>query len=468
MYRFLTVLFCFTVWQAVSQPTQMNLLSHWRDPKIEGSSAYNNSFNEAWGLWVNGREYAIIGSTFGTHFIDITDPRKPVEVARVKGAESSRNVVHRDYDDYKCYLYAVCDEGNSSLQIMDISQLPNKVEVVYDSNEFMTRVHNIYIDVDKGRLYTCAENTQNGFNALGVYDLSNPTKPVPLAKHRIFGDIVSSHVHDAFVRNDTAYLNCGESGFAVMDFKNAAKPKPIFTLHPNEYLESGYNHSGWLTPNGKTYVMADENWGAMLKVMDFSKPDQAKVVSYLTVQGLENIAIPHNPLVSCDYAYVAYYYNGLQVYNLKDPKNPKQEYFYPTSKIANRESYEGAWGTYSYLPSGNIVVADMQDGMFLIEGIEKPCNTVKNCNTINASTEAVPQNVPLFWKTSADGLVINPVIEIVSISMNNLDGKAIRSFDFSNQQSDAIELSLSDLELGFYAMHVVYKNGHKQVYKILL
>ena len=56
-------------------------------------------------------------------------------------------VIHRDYHDFSGYLYIVCDEGSSStLQIIDITNLPNSVNTVYDSDILFTRAHNIFID----------------------------------------------------------------------------------------------------------------------------------------------------------------------------------------------------------------------------------------------------------------------------------------------------------------------------------
>ncbi|MBV6473067.1 MAG: hypothetical protein JPMHGGIA_01338 [Saprospiraceae bacterium] len=368
---------------SIAQVQQMQLLGHWRDSSIVGSKAYDNAFNEAWGIAVNGHEYAIIGSTSGTHLIDITDPGAPFERMLIPGAFNGEGVIHRDYDDYKCHLYAVCDEGNSTLQIIDFSQLPDTARVVYDSREFMTRVHNIYIDIPKGRLYTCAESGSTGFFALGLYDISNPGKPTFIGHYNRFGDITASHVHDAFVRNDTAYLNCGPDGFAIVDFSDPQNPNAIFTARPNEYPFAGYNHSGWLTPDGKTYVMADENHGLPLKIYDLTNIEEAKVVSVLYPGRDCSIAIPHNPLVSCRYAYVSYYYDGLQVYDISDPAKPVLTHYYPTSALPNQKSYKGSWGNYPYLPSGNIVVADMQNGLFIIKGIEDACNKVYNCTTVD-------------------------------------------------------------------------------------
>ena len=66
------------------------------------------------------------------------------------------------------YLYVVCDEGSSStLQIIDVSNLPNSVNTVYDSNQLFTKSHNIFIDTATAKLYACASNT-----AMDIYSLS--------------------------------------------------------------------------------------------------------------------------------------------------------------------------------------------------------------------------------------------------------------------------------------------------------
>ena len=48
---------------------------------------------------------------------------------------------------------------------------------------------------------------------MDVYSLNSPTNPTLIYSYNSVG-----HVHDAFVRNDTAFLNCGNDGLRVMDF----------------------------------------------------------------------------------------------------------------------------------------------------------------------------------------------------------------------------------------------------------
>ena len=119
---------------------------------------------------------------------------------------------YQDYNDYNGYLYAVCDEGSSStLQIIDISNLPISVYVVYDSNNLFSKAHNIFIDTATAKLYSCASTNY----AMDIYDLTNPTNLLIYS----YDDV--GHVHDVYVKNDTAYLNCGYDGFKIVDFNNS-------------------------------------------------------------------------------------------------------------------------------------------------------------------------------------------------------------------------------------------------------
>ena len=445
-----------------SQVKQLKLLGHWRDTNVVGSTSYDNAFNEAWGFWVNGKEYGVIGSTSGTHIIDVTDPTTIFQRMLIPGASNGPHIVHRDYDQYNCYLYAVADEGQSSLQIIDISQLPDTAIVVYDSREFITRSHNIYIDIPKARLYTCIENGSSGYFPLGIYDLGDPIKPKFIGHYSHFGDITASQVHDAFVRNDTAYLNCGPDGLAIMNFSDSSDPKPILTLKPNEYPFAGYNHSGWLTPNGKTYVMADENHGLPLKVFDLSDITNGKVISTLFASKDTMNGIPHNPLVSCDYAYVSYYYDGLQVYNIKNPAKPILEAFYPTCTLPNLRNYKGSWGNYPFLPSGNIVIADMQNGMFVVEGVEKPCNVVYSCQSLPTKTNSVNLDFSIFPNPVNDQILFNleNYSSQCSYQILNLSGNILARGPLDNYSSYH-SISVKDLASGIYIFRT-YVNG--QVY----
>ena len=336
------------------------LLYNWQDTSLVGSWAYNNTYNECWGLVVNNREIAIIGSTAGTHFFDITDPTNSSQVAFVAGAYTGGGVIHRDYHDFKGYLYVVCDEGNSStLQIIDVSNLPNTVTTVYDSNTLFTKAHNIFIDTATAKLYACASN-----NAMDIYSLSNPINPTLIYSYDDVG-----HVHDAYVRNDTAYLNCGNDGFKIVDFHYLDLPgsmSPIELASLTTYPDAGYNHSGWLNDDGTVYIMQDENHGYDVKILDVSDFSNISVLATFN-SGIDPNSMAHNGIIKGNLAYIPYYHDGLRIFDISDPYNPIQTCYYDTYLPNNHNSYKGAWGVYPYLPSGNIVISDMQTGLYIFE-----------------------------------------------------------------------------------------------------
>ena len=354
------------------------LLYHWQDTAMVGSWTYDNAYNECWGVVVNDREIAIIGSTEGTHFFDITNPASATEVAFVAGAYTGGGVIHRDYHDFDDYLYVVCDEGSSStLQIIDISNLPNSVNTVYDSNTLFAQAHNIYIDTATAKLYACASTS----TAMDVYDLQTPTSPTLIYSYTAVG-----HVHDAFVRNDTAFLNCGNQGLRVMDFSmvNTMGDQPIQLATLTSYPDAGYNHSGWLSDDGTVYAMQDETWGYDVKILDVADLSNISVLATLN-SGVDPQSIAHNGIIKGDNLYISYYHDGLRVFDISDPYNPIPTWEYDTYAPNSHASYKGAWGVYPNLPSGNIIVSDMQTGLYVFQ-FGTPTSIIEN----KLNTKAFP------------------------------------------------------------------------------
>ena len=360
MKKILSIITSLLILTCAQAQQTATVLYNWQDTTLVGSWAYNNTYNECWGLSVNETEIAIIGSTAGTHFFDVTDPTNASEVAFIAGGYTGGGVIHRDYHDYQGNLYIVCDEGSSStLQIVDITDLPNSVNTIYDSNALFTKAHNIYIDTATAKLYACASNT-----AMDVYNLNTITGDPELIYS--YNDV--GHVHDAFVRNDSAYLNCGNDGFRVLDFSNVNQmgDQPVLLGSLTAYPDAGYNHSGWLNDDGTIYIMQDENHGYDVKILDVSDLSNITVLSTFN-SGVDPNSMAHNGIIKDHLVYIPYYHDGLRVFDISDPSNPIQTWEYDTYSPNNHISYKGAWGVYPYLPSGNIIVSDMQTGLYIIE-----------------------------------------------------------------------------------------------------
>ena len=106
----------FSIQDLNAQVIEGQLLANWKVDTLQGSTQYNNTYNEVWGLYVNGSEYAVIGSTAGTHFINVDDPENPREDFFIEGSSYGPHIIHRDYHDHNGYLYIVADEDIGTLK----------------------------------------------------------------------------------------------------------------------------------------------------------------------------------------------------------------------------------------------------------------------------------------------------------------------------------------------------------------
>jgi choice-of-anchor B domain-containing protein len=360
----LTLLALGSAFAGQAQSVNIELLYNWTNPALPGSAAFANVYNECWGVAQGGREYAIIGTTYGTHFFDVTDPDNVVQVDSVEGAFTGPGVIHRDYHDYAGYLYAVCDEGSgtSTLQIIDMQYLPDSVQVVYDGMDKLSTAHNIFIDSVRARLYAFIVGFAPGFSSVAMFGLEDPTDPQLIKVYN-----AGSQVHDGYVEDGLAYLNDGFNGrFLIMDWSgvDSFSDEPVVLGSLDSYPDQGYNHSGWLHEDGDLYVFADENPGLKMKAVDVSDPSDPTVLSTFN-SGVDPMSIAHNQIFLGDYLFTAHYHDGLYIHDLSDPVNPVELASYKTYQLDDHFSYRGAWGVYPFLPSGNVIVSDMQYGLFL-------------------------------------------------------------------------------------------------------
>lgn len=348
--RLLIIVFFVSTFTYAQESLNVNVLFHWDDQTIPAEPIYNLNYNEVWGVAINEREYAIIGSTIGTHIFDVTDPINSTQVEFIPGA--SGQVIHRDFHDYQGYLYIVCDEGPGTLQIANLNQLPDSATVVYDSNNLFSRTHNIFIDTLNGVLY----NTDGG-----VYSLENPEDPIEIVDLNI-GSLFD-HGHDLYVRNDTAFWHSGPTGLHIYDF-SVDMENPTFL---GSFSLGEYNHSGWLNNEGNIYVFAEETFNTDVQICDVSDLANINIISSVNSGGGSN-SIPHNVIIKDDYLYISYYHDGLYIFDISDPVNPSLFGFYDTEPGPSIPySWHGAWGVYPFLPSGNILVSDTRHGLFIMD-----------------------------------------------------------------------------------------------------
>lgn len=325
-------------------------------------SAQNILFNEVWYFQRNDRDYAIIGSTEGSHFFEITESDALRFIGFIQGDFPSAQVHNRDFRDFGDYVYAVADQGeNSALQIINISALPDSVYLEKTDSTNWNRVHTLCIDKESELLYACTFRPPLAhpdwvYSPMKVFSLVDPLNPELVFSG--FDDI--AEVHYAYVRGDTAYLNCGFDGLRIYDFANPANPVLLGSL--TVYNDQGYNHSGWLSEDGKTYYFTDETDGKRIKMVDVSNIANPTIIRTFGTTNFQN-AVAHHIIPVGNLLFVSYYNEGLRIFDTRSPV--KEIAHYDTYPLQNNFLMNGAWGVYPFRNGTRILVSDRSFGLFL-------------------------------------------------------------------------------------------------------
>ena len=339
----------------IRQSDNVQLYSNWNDASLP-TNGFGGAFSDVEGLKVGDREYAVIASTMGAHIIDISS-ETPVEVQFLPGSSGGNYITHRDYHIDGNLLFAVCDQGTSTLQIFDLGNLPESVTTLYDSDEYCITAHNVFVDNDSDLLYICSTDGPTNSTTIRVLDVSNPESP---SEFLDLGPWIPN-CHDIYVENDTAWINSGPYGYFVMHIDE----NPTMLGNLDDYPVQGGNHSGWWIPEKDIYVFADETHGSPLKVVDTSDLTDMQVLSTLS-SGTDSNCIPHNLMIRDDLVFVSYYHDGLQVFDISNPEEPNLVAWFDTHNQESYSGYQGAWGVHSALPSGKILISDIKNGLFVL------------------------------------------------------------------------------------------------------
>ena len=330
-----------------------------------------SSGNDCWGyVSPSGREYAIMGVEGGYGFVEITDPINPVIVDKITGPVS----LWHDVKVVGEYAYGV-SEGGSGIQVMDMSDIDNgNVTLVrnWTSGGYST-THNIITNEETGSLWLAGANIGNG--GLINIDLSNPALP------SIDGGWTEMYVHDAQVvtwhdgplaGRELAFLASGfsggfsETGLRIADVTDPNNP---ITLATAFYPSAGYSHQCWLSTDRSILYLNDElDEGSTVSVTTtrvFNVEDPTNPI-FLGIYSTGKAAIDHNLYTKDHVIYQANYRSGLRVFDGLDPVNPVEVAYFDTYPGSDAAEFNGSWSNYPFMPSGTIIVSDIERGLFLV------------------------------------------------------------------------------------------------------
>jgi choice-of-anchor B domain-containing protein len=354
-----------------------DLISHIPNSVLGGSGAEGN---DSWG-WTDpstGKEYALIGTTTGTAFVDISTPTQPVLLGRL--ATATGNSLWRDIKVYNDHAFIVSEATNHGMQVFDLTRLRNvsNPPETFNSDAHYTEfgsAHNIVINEDSGFAYAVGTTTFNG--GPHFINIQNPISPQASGG---FED--QSYSHDSQVVNyngpDSDYIgseiliSSNEDEVVIVDVTDKDNPTTISTI---SYSNIGYTHQGWFTEDMKYFLLGDEideiNFGGNTRTIVFDLTDLDNPEHHMNYVG-PTAAIDHNGYVVGDLFYLSNYTAGVRVVDITNiESNSMAEVgFFDSYPNDDSTSFHGAWNIYPFFASGNIIISDIEGGMFVIHKSE--------------------------------------------------------------------------------------------------
>ena len=212
----------------------------------------------------------------------------------------------------------------------------------------------MFIDEDNGKAYVFGSDNANGHDGAIILDITNPMAPVELG---VWSD---HYIHDGFVRGDTLWASCLEAGTFVVDVSNPANPVVLTSWD----TPSQFGHNVWPSDDNAFCYTTDEVESGFVTAYDMA--DYQNIVEAdKTRHPLSENVIPHNAHFINDYVVTSHYRDGLTIHDVSDPYNIVLTGYFDSSPLSGG-GFNGAWGAWPYLPSGNLLIADIEEGLFVV------------------------------------------------------------------------------------------------------
>jgi choice-of-anchor B domain-containing protein len=377
--------------------SNVDLLAHIADRTSNARGA------DIWGFMDlnSNREYAIVGYSIGTAVFDVTDPEDPREVGFIDGQRTTwRDIkVYQFWNSaderWNAHAYITADDATDGLFIIDLSQLPHQISRIEYSSDFAA-AHNVYLadtefstglslSGETPTLILAGSNISDG--RFRSYTLGNPASPDFIAGPATPSDQPGNdrvYMHDAAsmivtdARKDSQCVNAGgathcdvlfDFNEATVDIWDVTVPSNPVRLSRTPYENADYVHSGWWSEDKQYLFVQDEtderDRGLNTTLRAFSISDLTAPTLAGSWTG-PTTAIDHNGFVRGNRYYMSNYARGLTILDISDPASPQTVGRFDTYPSSDMVGFPGAWGTYPFLPSGNLMISDIDSGFYMV------------------------------------------------------------------------------------------------------
>ncbi|WP_299208034.1 choice-of-anchor B family protein [uncultured Dokdonia sp.] len=402
--------------------------------------------NDSWG-WTDpedGTEYALIGLTNGTAFVDISDPTNVIYLGKLP--THTGNSTWRDIKVYQNHAFVVSEASGHGMQVFDLTQLRDVTNPPVTFSETahydgFGNAHNIVINVDSGYAYGVGTQTfSGGPHFINIQDPTNPIGEGGYAANSYSHDaqVVTYNGPDADYTGREILIGSNENEIAIVDITDKNNPVEIST---SSYPNIGYTHQGWFTEDQRYFLLGDEideiNVGFNTRTIVFDLEDLDNPQLHLEYEGT-NSSTDHNGYVVGNLYYLASYRAGMRVIDISDIANQNMTEigYFDTVPSSDNVGTTGLWNVYPFFESGNIVLSG-NNGFTL----------VKQNEALSVTSFEVSNETSMFPNPSSGIIDINASASIGAVTIYNTMGQVVHK---TGSNTNHIQVDLTHLQTGLY------------------
>ncbi len=336
--------------------------------------------NDIWG-WtdpVTGHEYAIMGTSNGTAFVDVTDPQNPVVKGQMPTQSPLLLPLWRDIKVYKDHAFVVSEHDNHGMQVFDLNRLRGHTgppalltpDAVYDK---FSNAHNIAINTDTGYAYAVGSNTcAGGLHMIDIREPKDPRFAGCFSQDGYTHDVecVVYHGPDGRFHGREICFASNEDTVSIIDVTDKDNPQ---MLSRTGYDSAAYTHQGSLTPDHRWFLFGDE--------LDESEGTVRNTTTYImeadrltdpdTPGGFQHQtpAIDHNLYIDGGHVTASNYLAGVRIlsYDKRSLRDNRlnEVAFFDVFPASDTTEYGGTWSNYTF-DSGTVIASTIDSGLFVL------------------------------------------------------------------------------------------------------
>ena len=148
---------------------------------------------------------------------------------------------------------------------------------------------------------------------------------------------------------------------SIWDVSDKANP----VILGQQVTPGNFSHNLWMSDDGDYIYTTDEITNGFIGEFDISDP--TNIVELDRIQSSPGMdVIPHNSHFIDDYIVTSYYRDGVTVHDVANKGNMVEVGNFDTSPSFSGDGFNGCWGVYPWLPSGNIITSDIENGLHIL------------------------------------------------------------------------------------------------------